>query len=185
MSYPDTYLDALPPAAWPDPRPAWPDPLAGPPDSPAARPDPPDGRESSRSASLSPTRAATSRDAEILTPAALDFLTALHETFAGEIADLLAAREARQGTVARGADLDIDPATAAIRNDPSWRVVGAGPGLADRRVTLVGPVDERMALHALATDAQVWVADAEDSLSPTWENVIGAQLVLRDVVRGF
>lgn len=122
--------------------------------------------------------------ATILTPEALAFLTELHVRFAGRRHDLLLERQRRQERYANGVDPDFLPATAAIRNDPTWRVAGAGPGLEDRRVEITGPTDRKMTINALNSGARVWLADQEDATSPTWENVVGGQHSLYDAIRG-
>ena len=124
------------------------------------------------------------RYAEILTPEALEFLAELHERFAGIRHDLLAARLQTRVDAANGRDPKFLDETAHIRNDPSWSVAGAGPGLEDRRVEITGPTDRKMAINALNSGAKVWLADQEDATSPTWANVIEGQLTLRDAVRG-
>jgi malate synthase len=124
------------------------------------------------------------RDREILTPEALDFLAALHDRFAGTRHDLLAARLQQRVAAANGRDPGFLPETAEIRADAGWRVAGPGPGLEDRRVEITGPTDRKMAINALNSSAKVWLADHEDAMSPTWENVIGGQLTLLDALRG-
>jgi malate synthase len=137
-------------------------------------------------ATVTPVRRATERDAEILTPEALDFLGLLHEKFADDVAELLAARRRTARSVAAGQDPDFDPVTRPVRDDPEWRVAGCAgaPGLEDRRVEITGPTDPKMTINALNSGARVWLADAEDASAPTWENVIGGQLSLRDAIRG-
>ncbi|QTX03716.1 malate synthase A [Agromyces archimandritae] len=121
---------------------------------------------------------------EILTPAALDFLAALHDRFAGTRHELLAARLQTRIDTANGRDPKFLPETEWIRLDPEWRVAGAAPGLEDRRVEITGPTDRKMAINALNSDAKVWLADQEDATSPTWANVIEGQLSLFDALRG-
>ncbi|WP_029145836.1 malate synthase A [Microbacterium luticocti] len=121
---------------------------------------------------------------EILTPAALEFLTALHHRFAGRRHDLLAERMRRQFEIGNGHDPHFRADTAHIRDDPHWRVAGAAPGLQDRRVEITGPTDPKMTINALNSGARVWLADQEDATSPTWGNVIGGQLSLFDAIRG-
>ena len=41
-----------------------------------------------------------------------------------------------------------------------------------------------MTINALNSGAKVWLADHEDANTPTWENVIGGQLNLRDANAG-
>ncbi|MDJ0350920.1 malate synthase A [Cryobacterium sp. PH29-G1] len=121
---------------------------------------------------------------EILTPEALEFLAELHERFAGTRHDLLAARLQTRVDAANGRDPKFLSETAGIRQDPTWSVAGAGPGLEDRRVEITGPTDRKMAINALNSGAKVWLADQEDATSPTWTNVIEGQLTLFDQVRG-
>jgi malate synthase len=120
----------------------------------------------------------------ILIPEALDFVRDLHERFAARRHDLLAARLRARTDTANGRDPDFLPDTASIREDDSWRVAGAGPGLEDRRVEITGPTDRKMSINALNSGADVWLADLEDATSPTWANVVGGQFSLFDAVRG-
>ncbi|MEV8253881.1 malate synthase A [Rhodoglobus sp. NPDC076762] len=123
------------------------------------------------------------RSSEILTPEALHFLTRLHDQFAGRRHDRLAARMESRKHITNGRNLRFLPETAAIREDDSWRVAGAGPGLHDRRVEITGPTDRKMTINAMNSGAKVWLADQEDATSPTWHNVIGGQVNLRDAIR--
>ena len=68
--------------------------------------------------------------------------------------------------------------------DPDWRVAEAPPDLLDRRVEITGPAEPKMIINALNSGARAFMADFEDSLAPTWENVVGGQAALRDAVRG-
>ena len=122
--------------------------------------------------------------ATVLTPEALGFLADLHVRFAGRRHDLLLERQRRQERFSNGVDPDFLPATAGIRDDPTWRVAGPGPGLEDRRVEITGPTDRKMTVNALNSGARVWLADQEDATSPTWDNVIGGQHSLYDAIRG-
>ena len=56
--------------------------------------------------------------------------------------------------------------------------------LEDRRVEITGPVDRKMVINALNSGARLFMADFEDSNSPTWENAIEGQINLRDAVKG-
>ncbi|GAB3804384.1 malate synthase A [Humibacter antri] len=121
---------------------------------------------------------------EILSPGALGFLAELHDRFAARRHELLADRMRRRADIANGRDPQFMPETAWIRDDPTWRVAGAGPGLEDRRVEITGPTDRKMTINALNSGAKVWLADQEDATSPTWANVIEGQLSLFDTLRG-
>src|ERR1051325_6722521 len=57
------------------------------------------------------------------------------------------------------------------------------PDVVDRRTEITGPVDRKMAINALNSGAQCWMADFEDANSPTWDNVIGGQINMRDAIR--
>jgi len=76
---------------------------------------------------------------------------------------------------------DFLPETASIRSG-DWRVPPPPPDLLDRRTEITGPVERKMAINALNSGAQCWMADFEDANSPTWENVIEGQLNMRDAV---
>ncbi|OJX66788.1 MAG: malate synthase A [Micrococcales bacterium 72-143] len=120
---------------------------------------------------------------EILTPEALRFLTRLHDRFVGRRHEILATRMERRRAIENGRDLRFLPETREIREDASWRVAGAGPGLEDRRVEITGPTDRKMTVNAMNSGAKVWLADHEDAMSPTWANVVGGQLNLSDAIR--
>jgi len=121
---------------------------------------------------------------EILTEAALAFVTELHDRFSGLRHTRLADRMQRRYDFGNGRDFAFLPETRQIREDTGWRVAGAGPGLHDRRVEITGPTDPKMAINALNSGADVWLADQEDATSPTWANVVGGQHTLFDAVRG-
>ncbi len=121
---------------------------------------------------------------EILTPDALEFLGELQHRFAGERHARLAERMQLRYDLGNGRDLRFLPETASIREDATWRVAGAGPGLDDRRIEITGPCDPKMTINALNSGANVWLADLEDATSPTWGNIIEGQLSLFDAIRG-
>jgi malate synthase len=123
------------------------------------------------------------RSDEILTPEALQFLTELHHRFASTRHERLADRQRRRYEIGNGRDPKFRDDTRSIREDASWRVAGAGPGLEDRRVEITGPTDPKMTVNAMNSGARVWLADQEDATSPTWRNVIGGQLSLYDAIR--
>ncbi|VXA90212.1 malate synthase A [Citricoccus sp. K5] len=123
------------------------------------------------------------RQEEILTPDALDFLASLHRQFNGRRLELLAKREETRQRISDGATLDFLPETRTIREDSSWRVAPLAPGLKDRRVEITGPVDRKMTINAMNSGAKCWLADFEDSSSPSWENMLNGQVNLRDAIR--
>ncbi len=119
---------------------------------------------------------------EILTPDALTLLEALHRKFNGLRLELLAARVARQERIAVGELPDFLPETAEIRS-ADWRCAPIPVDLQDRRVEITGPVERKMVINALNSGAKVFMADFEDSTTPTWDNLLEGQVNLRDAVR--
>ncbi len=122
------------------------------------------------------------RAGEVLTPLALQLLSSLHRRFNARREELLRARLERQGELDAGALPDFLPATAAVRS-AEWRVAPVPADLLDRRVEITGPVDRKMIINALNAPVRAFMADFEDSCSPTWENVIRGQVNLNDAVR--
>src|SRR5690606_15425086 len=53
-----------------------------------------------------------------------------------------------------------------------------------RRVCITGPTDPKMVINALSSGARVFMADFEDSTSPTWRNLLAGQQALIGAVRG-
>ncbi|MFI0757031.1 malate synthase A [Streptomyces anulatus] len=122
------------------------------------------------------------RHDEILTPAALDFLGRLATAFGERRQWLLKERRRQAIRLATGSPLDFPVAGSGVRADRSWTVAAPAPGLADRRVEITGPPERRTAVNALNSGACVWMADFEDATAPTWDNLIGGQLVLLDAI---
>ena len=98
--------------------------------------------------------------------------------------DLLEAREARQAAIDSGDLPDFLPETAAIRDDPSWRVAPVPADMQDRRVEITGPTERKMVINALNCGAKVFMADFEDANAPSWANMVSGQINLRDAVDG-
>jgi malate synthase len=120
-------------------------------------------------------------DEQVLTDDAMGFLAELAERFAPRVQQLLRAREQRQQRLDAGELPDFLPETQAVR-DGDWRIAGIPTDLLDRRVEITGPTDRKMIINALNSGAKVFMADCEDSLAPSWDNVIGGQANLRDAV---
>ena len=119
---------------------------------------------------------------EILTEPALAFLVALHRRFEPTRKECLAHRERVQADLDDGAVLSFLEETADLRDD-DWTVSPPPAEVADRRVELTGPVDRKMVINALNSGANVFMADFEDSNSPTWENNLNGQINMFDAVR--
>jgi len=122
------------------------------------------------------------RYAPILTPEAIAFLTTLQREFNPRRKKLLAARITRQAALDAGTLPNFLPETLSIRQ-ASWTIAPLPADLQDRRVEITGPVDRKMIINALNSGARVFMADFEDSTTPTWENLLDGQLNLRDAVR--
>jgi malate synthase len=118
----------------------------------------------------------------ILTPDALAFVADLQRKFNPTRVELLAARAERQERIAAGELPDFLEETRSVREDPDWRVAAAPPDLLDRRVEITGPVDRKMVINALNSGARMFMADFEDSNSPTWRNCVEGQANLIDAV---
>jgi malate synthase len=123
------------------------------------------------------------RSAEILTDEALGFVADLQRRFGPARDSLLQRRVDRREEIARTHQLDFLPETAAIRDDPTWRVAPAPVDLVDRRVEITGPTERKMAINALNSGARVWLADLEDANTPHWDNVVSGQVNLADAIR--
>jgi len=118
---------------------------------------------------------------DVLTAEAVELLALLAREFGGEREELLAARAARQRRLREGELPDFLESTRAVR-EGAWRVPSAPADLADRRVEITGPTDRKMVINALNSGARVFMADFEDSNSPTWENIIEGQRNLSDAL---
>jgi malate synthase len=118
----------------------------------------------------------------VLTPDALDFLGRLAREFEPRRQEILAARRERQARIDSGGTLEFLAETADVRA-ADWSVALAPGDLDDRRVEITGPAEPKMVINALNSGARVFMADFEDSLSPTWANVVGGQAALMDAVR--
>src|SRR5450432_3014865 len=121
--------------------------------------------------------------AEILSPEAVAFAAGLQRTFGARRAELLALRTTRQQQFDAGKLPDFLPETRSIR-EGNWTCASILPDIQDRRVEITGPVDRKMIINALNSGASVFMADFEDSNSPTWSNAMDGQVNLRDAVRG-
>ena len=119
----------------------------------------------------------------ILTPEAHAFLSKLATKFESRRQELLARRRTVQQKLDAGWLPDFLPETESIRKS-DWKVAPIPKDLLDRRVEITGPVDRKMIINALNSGASVFMADFEDSNSPTWNNNVEGQYNLRDAIRG-
>jgi len=119
---------------------------------------------------------------DILDVSAMNFLAELTRKFRPKLTSLLDQRNNRQSFYDEGYSPDFLSENEDIRSD-DWRVADIPDDLRDRRVEITGPVDRKMIINAMNSGANVFMADFEDSLSPTWDNVLCGQRNLRDAVR--
>jgi malate synthase len=123
------------------------------------------------------------RVAEVLSADALELVAELHHTFDDRRRELVDARAERVARWNAGDLPDFLDETREVR-EGDWKVAPPPPALEDRRVEITGPTDRKMVINALNSGARGFMADFEDSLSPTWSNVIGGQANLIDAIEG-
>ncbi|MFI5180693.1 MAG: malate synthase A [Thermoanaerobaculia bacterium] len=119
----------------------------------------------------------------VLTKEALDLVVKLQRAFGQRREELLERRKAVQARLNDGALPDFLAETRSTR-ESAWTVAPIPRDLLDRRVEITGPVDRKMIINALNSGASVFMADFEDSNSPTWENIVDGQSNLMDAVDG-
>ncbi|HET9508001.1 MAG TPA: malate synthase A [Gaiellaceae bacterium] len=120
-------------------------------------------------------------ESSVLTREAVEFLTELERRFGPRRRELLAARHARAERLLEGELPDFLPETRDVR-EGEWRVAPVPSELQDRRVEITGPVDRKMVINALNSGAKMFMADFEDSNSPTWRNCLEGQVNLTDAL---
>jgi malate synthase len=120
---------------------------------------------------------------QVLTRDALSFVAELAARFEPARQALLERRRQRDAQVAAGQLYDFLPETAVVRSG-DWKVAPAPADLDRRHVEITGPAERKMIINALNCGADVFMADLEDSLSPTWENVVRGQASLIGAAAG-
>src|SRR5205823_6804829 len=113
---------------------------------------------------------------------AVAFVEDLTRHFRPRIDELLVGRRQAQARFDGGARPDFPAATADIRAR-DWTIAPTPADLQCRRVEITGPVDRKMIINALNSGADSYMADFEDSNTPTWANQIEGQINLKDAVR--
>jgi malate synthase A len=123
--------------------------------------------------------------ADVLSHDALAFVAALDREFAARRRNVLQARRDFATQRQHGQSFEFLPITESVRSNPDWRVPPAPHDLIDRRVEIASTAESRkVVINALNAHAQVWVADLEDAMSPTWHNAMVSQRNLKDAVEG-
>lgn len=122
-------------------------------------------------------------ESNILSEGALEFIAALQQEFNPKRLELLEARSIRNKELEKGINPVFLPETESVRKG-DWKVAPVPSEIQDRRVEITGPVSRKMIINALNSGANVFMADFEDSNSPTWDNVLQGQQNLIDAVNG-
>jgi malate synthase len=119
----------------------------------------------------------------VLAKDALQFIADIARKFEQTRQDLMNARVERQAKWDAGGLPDFLPDTKDIRGG-DWKIAGIPADLQKRWVELTGPSERKMVINALNSGADVFMADFEDALSPTWANIVEGQTALRDYWKG-
>lgn len=119
----------------------------------------------------------------VLMPGTLSLIEKVSALFADDVVDLLKAREQKQQSIDQGELPHFLPDTHKIR-ESDWKIASIPQDLRDRRVELAGPVDRQRVINGLNSNAKVFIADFEDALTPSWEQLLQGQANLRDAVNG-
>ena len=119
---------------------------------------------------------------DVLCPPAVKFLTEMIQNFGPQLQNLLIERAKNQEYYDEGDLPNFLTKTKEIR-ESTWSVAPIPESLLNRKVEITGPTDRKMVINALNSGANVFMADFEDSLSPTWDNILDGQVNLRDAVR--
>lgn len=120
---------------------------------------------------------------KILTRDALEFVARLQREFRDQIRHAMSCRREAQRRYDSWELPGFDPATRLIR-EGDWVCAPVPPPIANRMVEITGPVERKMVINALNSGAKVFMADFEDALSPSWENLMRGHVNLRDAIDG-
>ena len=118
---------------------------------------------------------------DIFTSELVDFLTDLHVKFNNERITLLHSRKMKQVEFDHHQLPKFLPETEEIRKS-DWVCNPLPNDLLDRRVEITGPVTRKMVINALNSGSSTFMADFEDSNSPTWQNCMEGQKNLSDAI---
>ena len=118
---------------------------------------------------------------EILTLDCLEFVADLHRKFNSRRLELLKSRQEVQKKIDGGWRPNFLEETKSTR-EKNWKILGIPKDLQDRRVEITGPTNQKMIINALNSGACCFMADLEDSATPTWNNVIEGQINLKNAI---
>ncbi|HET6263641.1 MAG TPA: malate synthase A [Usitatibacter sp.] len=117
----------------------------------------------------------------ILTPPAVGFVAHLHRKYEERRRACMKRRAEQQARLDSGETFHFLAETRSVR-ESQWTVGPIPKDLQDRRVEITGPVERKMVINALNSGASTFMADFEDSATPTWDNMIQGQINLRQAV---
>lgn len=123
------------------------------------------------------------QDTRVLHNDSIEFLSNLVEAFLPRREELLKQRTIRQQKIDAGELPDFISEFDSIKKS-EWKIQNIPEDLRDRRVEITGPVERKMVINALNSNVKVFMADFEDSLSPSWEKLIDGQINLSDAING-
>ena len=118
---------------------------------------------------------------DIFTSELVSFLLELHVRFNNDRIALLHDRTMKQILFDHHQLPQFFSETEEVRNG-EWVCHPLPKDLLDRRVEITGPVERKMVINALNSGASTFMADFEDSNSPTWENCMDGQRNLSDAI---
>lgn len=120
---------------------------------------------------------------ELLTADAIAFIEELHEKFGEERQQLLKARKELHQRFASGELTEFSAEVKELAKQ-DWQVEKVPINLRKRKVELLGPANAETIVKGLNSGADVFVADLEDSLSPTRENILRGHKALSEAATG-
>ena len=117
----------------------------------------------------------------LLSQEAVSFLHELHREFEPRRRRLLEDRQSAAHTIEQILKRQNVPKPEGF--DSSWKVASIPPALANRQVEITGPAEPKMIINALNSGANVFMADFEDALSPTWNNILEGHAAIQEALR--
>ena len=124
-----------------------------------------------------------SRYNKIISNDALKFIQEIHDQFNNTRLELLNERKKRQKDIDNGGKLDFLEETKKIR-ESKWKIKNIPDDLLKRHVEITGPpVPKKMLISALNSGADCYMTDFEDSLTPTFNNLMQGQMNIKDAIK--
>ena len=122
----------------------------------------------------------TTKTSAILTPGCLEFIESIHNNNIDKYHDVLELR--KQNNEKKQYFFRED--TAEIRNS-EWKANELPNKLKNRNVEITGPGNsKKMIINAFNSHADGYMLDLEDSMTPSWYNVINGHHNIKEAARG-